>query len=166
MGMPRDGGRLPGGQIVRRLASDVRSAELPDARLWILYPLVGAVVAALVIFHAASGSHHPGSATNGSTPPASTTTPATQQPNKQTNSVDLSTEQGGTLAVPRAAFDAVLTGLGTTASANSNVVIVTHSTPLRSFTCVVTLITSNGQSVQRVVGVLEHAGGSWTTTGG
>ena len=50
--MVDSGKRLPGAKILRGLVHDVRTAELPDQRLWILYPLVLVAVVALIIFNA------------------------------------------------------------------------------------------------------------------
>ena len=166
--MVKSTGRLPGSRAFGRLLSDVRGAELPDARLWVLYPIGGIAVAAVIVFHLVHGAHH-ASPTAAGVPPAAhastTTAPAGQAPPAARSTLQLPTEQGTTLEVPRAAATAIYAAAGLTVGApSSDVVVVSHLPSGRGITCAVTRVNADGQTVQRLVTVIEGSNGSWTAS--
>ena len=152
---------LPGSSRFRRFAGEVRNAELPDHRLWLLYPIVGVALVALVIFHSVAGTH----ATSPHHPAASRTSAVSRHPHLSSY-VALPTEQGATLSVHRAALNAIDSAVGASPGSTAiEAVVVTHAVDGRSLTCVVTATNAQGQATQRFITVVEDAQGRWASTG-
>jgi hypothetical protein len=161
-----DGGKhLPGAKILRGLAHDIRTAELPDARMWILYPIVLTAIAILLIINAVNSESH---TTTTTTQPLARTTTTTTVPatTKVSTTEKLPTEQGTTLYVPIAAVQSIkaVAGISLTTQASS-IVIVSHTAKPPSFTCAVTFISSSGATFQKLVTATEsNTRGAWTAS--
>lgn len=121
-------------------------------------------VVALIIFNAVNSSSPVATTT---TQPSTQTTIATTIPKtgKTPMTEKLLTEQGTMLYVPIAAVKSIDAAAGVSSVTQaSSIIIVSHTVSPPSFTCEVTLISSAGSTLQKLIATVESAHGVWTAS--
>jgi FtsZ-interacting cell division protein ZipA len=139
----------------------IRTSELPDARMVILFPIVAVAIAILLIIALFTSNHSPAPAASQS--PTTTSQVRTTKPDQPTAST-LPSMSGRNVVVPAKAVSAVQRAATDRLSTSPTSMTVVNMTT-QSVTCSVTAVDSQGQSHQTLVTVVDHAG-TWEASSG